>query len=86
MDTDYISKEAYSIIHIAATFDDTLKSLIGSACSKFDNEDDYLEYIKDLIEEIRANTLEYWEEWGLEGQFELVEYCFNDVPDEELPF
>ncbi len=74
MDTDYISNEAYNVIRCAARFDDTLKALIGAECSECADEDEYLEHIIELIGEIKKDTKEYLEEWGLEDQFSIRDY------------
>jgi hypothetical protein len=74
MDTDYLSHQAYGIIQYAANFDDTLKSILGASCSECKDEEQYLIYVMELIEEIEGETSEYLEEWGLEGQFTVAQY------------
>lgn len=39
MDTDFLSNEAYNLICMAASFDDTLKALMGASCSEHESED-----------------------------------------------
>ena len=74
MDTDYLSHQAYGIIQYAASFDDTLKSILGASCSECKDEDEYLKNVKELIEEIEEETSEYLEEWGLDEQFTVAQY------------
>lgn len=65
MDTDYLSKEAYNLICIAASFDDTLKALMGASCSQHKNEDECLNGFLELYDEIEEEPEEYFEEWGM---------------------
>ena len=74
MDTDYLSLQAYGIIEYAASFDDTLKSILGSSCSECKDEDEYLKNALELIEEIEEEPSEYLEEWGLNEQFTVAQY------------
>lgn len=64
MDTDYLSKEAYNLICIAASFDDTLKALMGASCSQHKNEDECLNGFLELYDEIEEEPEEYFEDWG----------------------
>ena len=74
MDTDFLSNEAYGIIQCTASFDDTLKSILGESCSDCNNEHDYLQKVLEIIDEIESETSEYLEDWGLEVQFSVTQY------------
>jgi hypothetical protein len=74
MDTDYLSHQAYGIIQYAASFDDTLESILGASCSECKDEDEYLKNVMEIIEEIEEEPSEYLEEWGLEEQFSVAQY------------
>ena len=64
MDTDYLSKEAYNLICIAASFDDSLKALMGASCSQHKNEDECLTGFLELYDEIEKDPEDYFDEWG----------------------
>jgi len=74
MDTDFLSEEAYGIILCAGNFDDTLQTLLGAACSECKDEEEYLKHISEIISEIKTETMEYLEDWGLEDTFSVKEY------------
>jgi hypothetical protein len=74
MDTDFLSEEACNIIRVAAGFDDTLKAILGASCSDCTGEEEYLKHISDLITEIKKDTRDYLEEWGLDDSFSVRKY------------
>jgi len=74
MDTDELSTEAYNLILIAARFDDSLKALMGASCSKYSNEEEYLEGLLELYEEIDEDPEDYFEEWGMPEVDNIKDY------------
>jgi hypothetical protein len=65
MDTDYLTPMAYDCIIIANEASDTLKAEIGTACSRFDKENEYLEGILEFVREIEKDPEDYLESWSL---------------------
>ncbi len=74
MDTDFLSKEAYNLICMAESFDDTLKTFMGASCSQHENEDGCLKEFLELYDEIEEEPEEYFEDWGIPKIENIEEY------------
>jgi len=65
MDTDYLTPMAYECIRLAEKVTDVLKSEFGAACSRYRNEDAYLQGILTDVKEIEEDPQEYLDWWNL---------------------
>ena len=65
MDTDQLTKMAYGCLRLADDASDCLKTEFGAACSKFRDEDEYLERILAYVLEIEAEPESFLDEWDL---------------------
>jgi len=71
MDTDYLTPMAYDCIIIANDASDVLKTDIGAACSRFEDENEYLEGILEFVKEIEKNPEDYLDSWGLLEELDI---------------
>jgi len=63
MDTDQLTEMAYGCLRLADDASDCLKTEFGAACSKFRDEDEYLERILAYVLEIEAEPESFLDEW-----------------------
>ena len=73
MDTDELTEMAYESIGLAGEASLCLRAELGSACSEFRNEDDYLREILAYVKGIERAPQDYMDEWNIEhdaGAFE----------------
>ena len=68
MDTDDLSKKAYSIIVYAARVCDTLKAELGAMSLDCDNEDLWIERVQTHLKKIARDPDAYVEYWNLEEE------------------
>jgi len=65
MDTDQLTKMAYGCLRLADDASDCLKTEFGAACSKFRDEDEYLEEILAYVLEIEADPESFLDQWDI---------------------
>lgn len=65
MDTDELTPLAYDCIILANEATDVLKTELGSMCSRYRSEDEYLGGILEHVREIEDDPREYLDWWNL---------------------
>ena len=65
MDTDDLSEMTYESIGLAGEASGCLRAELGAACSRYQNEDDYLRGILAHVRKIARAPQNYIEEWDL---------------------
>ncbi|MEI8313743.1 MAG: hypothetical protein WCH98_23610 [Verrucomicrobiota bacterium] len=71
MDTDELTEMAYESIGLAGEASDCLRAELGAACSRYQNEDDYLLGILAHVRSIQKSPKSYIDEWNLAEDEEL---------------
>ena len=72
MDTDYLTPMAYDCIIIANEASDILKTGIGAACYRFEDENEYLAGILKFVGEIEKDPEDYLESWSLLEELDVL--------------
>ncbi len=62
---------AYGCIIIANEASDILKTEIGAACSRFEEENEYLKGILKFVREIEKDPEDYLESWSLLDEIDI---------------
>jgi hypothetical protein len=68
MDTDELTEMAYDIIVRAARVCDTLKTELGAMSGKYKSENEWLQGVRNYLEEIMDSPDGYVDYWNLEEE------------------
>jgi hypothetical protein len=65
MDTSDLTVKAYEVLNISEETNHLITVYIGAMCSRFSNENDFLEAVSELINSIKDNPEDFIDNWDL---------------------
>ena len=72
MDTNDLTVKAYEVLNISEETNHLITVHIGAMCSRFSNENDFLEAVSELINSIKDNPEDFIDNWDLADEVNIA--------------
>ena len=77
MDTNDLTEKAYEILKLSEDINHLITVHIGAMCSRFQQEDDFLNAVTEFIQAIKDEPEDFIEDWGIEDEIDASSLIFS---------